>query len=57
MNEYNTEVSCQYWTHTYEAAAGKFADFEDTALYEGACHAGVNYIVTRNIADFKVTGA
>jgi len=35
------------------AAAGKFADFEDAVLYEAACHVGANYIVTRNIADFK----
>jgi hypothetical protein len=34
------------------AAASKFADFEDAVLSEAACHAGEKYIVTRNIADF-----
>jgi predicted nucleic acid-binding protein len=35
------------------AAASKFADFEDAVLHEAACHAGAKYIVTRNIGDFK----
>lgn len=35
------------------ALALQFEDFEDAVLHEAACHAGVNYIVTRNIADFK----
>ena len=35
------------------AAASKFADFEDAVLHEAACHAGAHYIVTRNIVDFK----
>lgn len=35
------------------AVTANFADFEDAVLHEAACHAGVNYIVTRNMADFK----
>ncbi len=35
------------------AIASKFKDFEDAVLYAAACHVGVKYIVTRNIADFK----
>jgi len=35
------------------AAASKFKDFEDAVLHEAAVHAGVEYIVTRNIVDFK----
>ena len=31
----------------------KFTDFEDSVLYESARHAGAEYIVTRNIKDFK----
>ncbi len=31
----------------------KFVDFEDAVLHEAAKHAGVMYIVTRNIKDFK----
>lgn len=34
------------------AAASKFKDFEDAILHEAALHAGAQYIVTRNIADF-----
>jgi predicted nucleic acid-binding protein len=34
------------------AAASKFADFEDAVLHQAACHAGAKYIVTRNPADF-----
>lgn len=35
------------------ALASKIKDFEDAVLHESAFHAGVQYIVTRNIADFK----
>ena len=28
-------------------------DFEDSAIYESAIHAGVEYIVTRDIRDYK----
>jgi predicted nucleic acid-binding protein len=35
------------------AAMSKFEDFEDAVLHEAACHAGVKYIVTRNMGDFK----
>jgi predicted nucleic acid-binding protein len=35
------------------ALAAEFADFEDAVLHEAALHAGVEYIVTRNTADFK----
>ena len=35
------------------AAASKFADFEDAVLHAAACHAGAQYLVTRNIGDFK----
>lgn len=31
----------------------KFTDFEDSVLHEAACHAGVEYIVTRDISGFK----
>ncbi|MEA1923455.1 MAG: PIN domain-containing protein [Pseudomonadota bacterium] len=31
----------------------KFTDFEDSVLHESARHAGVEYIITRNIRDFK----
>lgn len=31
----------------------EFADFEDAVLHEAARHAGVNYIITRNLKDFK----
>lgn len=30
-----------------------FTDFEDSVLHEAAIHAGAEYIVTRNISDFK----
>lgn len=30
-----------------------FKDFEDSVLYESAMHSGVEYIVTRNIRNFK----
>lgn len=36
-----------------KAADSKFKDFEDSVLYEAACHAGAKYIVTRNTSDFK----
>ena len=36
-----------------KATTAPFSDFEDAVLFEAACHAGVKYIVTRNIADFK----
>jgi len=31
----------------------KFTNFEDSVLHEAACHAGAEYIVTRNISEFK----
>ena len=31
----------------------KFNDFEDSVLHEAARHAGAEYIITRNIKDFK----
>ena len=34
------------------AAKSKFKDFEDAVLHESAIHAGAEYIVTRNLADF-----
>jgi predicted nucleic acid-binding protein len=33
--------------------AAEFEDFEDAVLHEAALHAGAEYIVTRNIVDFK----
>jgi predicted nucleic acid-binding protein len=33
----------------------KFSDFEDSVLHESAIHAGADYIITRNIRDFKRT--
>ena len=30
-----------------------FSDFEDSVLHESAKHAGAEYIITRNIRDFK----
>ena len=36
-----------------DAAKSKFKDFEDAVLHESAIHAGAEYIVTRNLADFK----
>ena len=38
-----------------EAFKAKFKDFEDAVLHEAALHAGAEYIVTRNISDFKKT--
>ena len=35
------------------AVKSKFKDFEDAVLHESAIHAGAEYIVTRNIDDFK----
>ncbi|MCD6175565.1 MAG: PIN domain-containing protein [Planctomycetes bacterium] len=35
------------------ALKSKFTDFEDSVLHESARHAGVEYIITRNIKDFK----
>ena len=35
------------------AMASKFTDFEDAVLHESALHAGAEYIITRNIKDFK----
>jgi len=32
-----------------------FRDFEDAVIHEAALHAGANYIVTRNVSDFKST--
>ena len=37
------------------ALKSKFADFEDSVLHESARHAGAEYIITRNIKDFKTT--
>lgn len=37
------------------ALKSKFIDFEDSVLHESARHAGVEYIITRNIKDFKKT--
>ncbi len=37
------------------ALKSKFTDFEDSVLHESARHAGVKYIITRNIKDFKKT--
>ncbi len=36
-----------------DALNSKFTDFEDSVLHESARHAGVEYILTRNIKDFK----
>ncbi len=35
------------------ALVSKFSDFEDSVLHESARHAGAEYIITRNIKDFK----
>ena len=35
------------------ALLAKFTDFEDAVLHEAARHAGVEYIITRDIQDFK----
>ena len=37
------------------ALVSKFTDFEDSVLHESARHAGAEYIITRNIKDFKKT--
>ena len=37
------------------ALKSKFTDFEDSVLHESARHAGAEYIITRNIKDFKKT--
>jgi hypothetical protein len=37
------------------ALKSKFTDFKDSILHESARHAGVEYIITRNIKDFKKT--
>ena len=37
------------------ALKSKFTDFEDSVLHESARHAGAEYIITRNIKDFKNT--
>lgn len=36
-----------------DALKAGFADFEDAVLYQAACHAGVDGIVTRNQQDFN----
>lgn len=36
-----------------DALNAKFSDFEDSVLHEAARHANVEYIITRNIKDFK----
>ncbi len=35
------------------ALIANFTDFEDAVIYEAACHAGVEGIVTRNQKDFR----
>jgi len=35
------------------AMASEFSDFEDAVLHESAAQAGAEYIITRNIKDFK----
>jgi len=35
------------------AMASTFKDFEDAVLHEAGCHAGAQYIVTRNLSDFN----
>ena len=35
------------------ALKSNFADFEDAVVSESARHAGVEYIITRNVVDFK----
>ncbi len=37
------------------ALKSKFTDFEDAVLHESARHAGAEYIITKNINDFKIT--
>jgi len=36
-----------------KATKSKFNDFEDAVIHASALHAGAQYIVTRNIKDFK----
>jgi len=36
-----------------DALTAKFDDFEEAVLYESALHAGIEYIVTRNVRGFK----
>lgn len=36
-----------------DALDNNFKDFEDAVLYESAVHSNVEYIVTRNVKDFK----
>ncbi len=36
-----------------KAIKSKFNDFEDSVIHESALHAGAQYIITRNIKDFK----
>jgi predicted nucleic acid-binding protein len=36
-----------------DALKSKFSDFEDSVLHESARHAGAEYLITRNIKDFK----
>jgi predicted nucleic acid-binding protein len=36
------------------AVDSEFSDFEDAVLYQSACNAGIDYIVTRNVKDFKM---
>jgi hypothetical protein len=38
------------------ALASDFADFEDAVVYQAACHAGAQAIVTRNLKDFQGAG-
>lgn len=35
------------------AIASGFTDFEDAVLHEAACHAGAEYIITRDTSGFK----
>jgi predicted nucleic acid-binding protein len=35
------------------ALSSRFGDFEDAVIHEAARHAGADYIVTRNLSDFK----
>lgn len=37
-----------------KALVSGFSDFEDAVLYESAVYVGVDYLVTRNIKDFKL---
>lgn len=36
-----------------EALTLNFADFEDAVIYQAACHANTDGIVTRNVKDYK----